>query len=332
MTLLNLVNINKSWIDRELTHHYAENVNDKLKVRLFTIKASGTTISPNSLANALLDFLPDYFKTKVEIDAEVRRQMDAFVAEGSTATEIEMREQSIALVQNRTYRQASKFFNRKSADNKTGKYGELLLFACAEALFDCKMIAHKITNITNYHDEVKGGDGIFLGNYLLSDSTKKAAYFIGESKVWKQYASAQTDALDSINRFYDDDVQANFTGLEFFIAKKDINKFDDGKIDINQIYDRLNPTSSAFKDQVAVHPILIMYDSPSYTKLMTEAADNVSLEALIAESVKAKLLRTLERVSTKVGAYKHLNKVYLDFILIPIESVDAFNKAMDNLI
>ncbi|WP_442588888.1 Hachiman antiphage defense system protein HamA [Pedobacter sp. AW31-3R] len=332
MTLLNLININKSWIDRELTHHYSKNANNKLKVRLFTIKATGTTISPNSLANALLDFLPDYFKTKVEINAEIRRQMDDFVAEGSTATEIEMHEKSIALVQNRTYRQASKFFNKKSAKNKTGKYGELLLFACAEALFECKMIAHKITNLTNYHDEVKGGDGIFLGNYLLSDFTKKAAYFIGESKVWKQYASAQKDALDSINRFYDDDVQATFTGLEFFIAKKDISKFDDGQIDINQIYDRLNPTSSAFKDQIAVHPILIMYDSPSYTKLMTAAVDNVALEELIAESVKAKLLKTLEGISSKVGAYKHLNKVYLDLILIPTESVDAFNKTMDSLI
>jgi hypothetical protein len=324
--------INKNWINSELTHHYTETVNDKLKVRLFTVIPSGTTINANSLAESLFDMLPDYMKTKAEIEAEIKREINNTITLGTTATDIDIRERSIGLVRTRTYRQAAKFFKKKSPETKSGKYGELLLFACAEALYDCKMIAHKITNLTNYHDEVKGGDGIFLGTYTLHDQNAKNAYFIGESKVWKVYSDARKDALDSINRFYDDDIQADFTGLEFFIAKKDISKFDDGTVDIDKIYNRLNPTSKEFKDQIAVHPILIMYDTPTYDKFMIKAADNQALSLLIEKEVSSKMNKTLKGIEDKVGEYSNLKKVYLDFILIPTNSVTSFNETMDNLI
>ncbi len=328
----NLITINRNWFAKEFDHHYTENINDKLKVRLFTIKPTGTIINSNSLANALLDTLPDYFKSKVEFEKEVQMEIARTVNDYTTATDLEQREQAIKLVTARTYKQAAKFFRTKNSDSKSGKYGELLLFAIVESLLGCKMVAHKITNLTNYHDEVKGGDGIFLGDYEFVDGRKNIAYVIGESKVWKNYSGAKTDALDSINRFYDAKVQATFNSLEFFIAHKDISKFVDEDIDINELYDRLNPNSQLFKEQVAIHPILIMYDTPGYDKFMRLASNKEALVNLITQDIQTKLKKNLERIGDKVKLYPELEKVYLDFILIPVNSVDSFNKTMDDLI
>jgi hypothetical protein len=328
-----LISINKKWLDKEFNHHYTENINDKLKVRLYTIKPSGTTIDSISLANALLDILPEYFKSKIEIEKEIKREVEKTINDYTTATDIEHREQITKTIHYKTYREAAKFFKTKSLDSKSGKYGELLLFGIVEALLDCKMIAHKITNLTNYHDEVKGGDGIFMGEYLLPDGTKDKAYLIGESKIWQNYSGAKKDALDSINRFYNPKVQATFKTLEFFIAQKDISKVVDvDTIDIDELYDRLDPKSELFKKQIAVHPILIMYDTKSYDKLMVKASNNDELIALIDESVQSNLKKTLESIQNKVKEYSELEKVYLDFILVPTNSVESFNKTMDELI
>ncbi|MFV5694011.1 Hachiman antiphage defense system protein HamA [Flavobacterium sp. LB3P122] len=326
-----LISIDKNWVDKELTHHYDEYINDKLKVRLYTISPSGTTIDSISLANALLDLLPDYFKTKSEINKQVQRKVDETIQEGTTACDIDLREQAIKLISNRNYRKAAKFFKKKTCDSKSGKYGELLLFGLVESIFNCKMIAHKITNITNYHDEIKGGDGIFLGDYTLKNGTKNPAYLIGESKVWKDYTGAKKDALDSINRFYDTDFQANFKSLELFIAEKDIDKFC-GENDIDELYGRLNPSSSLFKSQIAVHPILIMFETKSYDNLMIKASNNSDLIDLINKDIIKKIDKTLTSISKKVKQYPELEKVFLDFILVPTNSIENFNNTMDSLI
>ncbi|KIX20707.1 hypothetical protein SY27_12505 [Flavobacterium sp. 316] len=328
-----LISINKKWFNKDFNHHYTKNINDKLKVRLYTIKPSGTIVNSNSLAESLFDILPDYFKSKYEIEKEIQREIDKTIDDYTTATDIEQREIALKNVSVRTYRQASNFFKTKSADSKSGKYGELLLFGIVEALLNCKMIAHKITNLTNVHDEIKGGDGIFMGEYTLASGIKNTAYLIGESKVWQSYSGAKKDALDSINRFYDPKVQSTFNSLEFFIAKKDINKvFDSDNIDIDELYDRLDPKSELFKKQIAVHPILIMYDTKGYNNLMVKAANNEELINLINNDVQSKLDKTLDGIKNKVKEYSELEKIYLDFILIPTNSVKSFNQTMDELI
>lgn len=327
-----LITINKSWVDKELNHHYTQKVNDKLNVRLYSIKPSGTTINSISLANTLLDILPYYFKSKSEIDKNIQREISKTINEYTTATDIDQKEEITKIEFNRTYREASAFFKKKSSDTKSGKYGELLLFGLVEAVLSCKMIAHKITNLTNYHDEIKGGDGVFMGNYMLPNGNIEFAYLIGESKVWKSYSGAKIDALKSINRFYDSKVQSDFKTLEFFIAQKDIEKVVSEKTDIDELYDRLDQKSELFKSQIAVHPILIMYETPRYDNLMKKAQNNLELIGLIDKDVKSKLKKTLESIALKVKEFPELEKVYLDFILIPTNNISDFNDTMDNLI
>lgn len=327
-----LITIDKNWVTNELNHHYTEKINDKLNVRLYTIKPSGTTINSISLANTLLDILPYYFKSKLEIDRIIKREVSKTVNAFTTASEIDHQLEVSKKIHTRTYREAKSFFKKKSSESKSGKYGELLLFGLVESILDCKMIAHKITNLTNYHDEIKGGDGVFMGNYKLPNGTIETAYLIGESKIWQDYSGAKKDALESINRFYDSKVQADFKTLEFFIAQKDIEKVVDEQTDIDELYERLDQTSDLFKSQIAVHPILIMYETKSYNTLMKKALSNSELNASIDTQVQSKLKATLESISKKVKEFPELEKVFLDFILIPTNSVSDFNDTMDNLI
>lgn len=328
-----LISINKSWVNKEFNHHFTENIDDKLKVRLYSIKPSGTAVNSISLANALLSILPDYFKSKIEIDKEVQREIEKTISEYTTATDLEHREEMVKKISYKNYREAAKFFKTKTSESKSGKYGELLLFGIVEAVLNCKMVAHKISNLTNYHDEIKGGDGVFMGKYESTNGVLNNAYLIGESKVWKSYSGAKMDALTSINRFYDSKTQANFNTLEFFIAQKDIEKFVDNKnVDINELYDRLDPKSDLFKQQIAVHPILIMYETKSYDNLMIKAKNNDELIKLIDDNIKSNLKKSLENISLKVQGFPELKKVFLDFILIPVNSVENFNKTMDALI
>lgn len=328
----NLITINKNWVNKEFNHHYTQNVNDKLKVRLYSIKPSGTTINSISLANTLLDILPYYFKSKSEIDRQIQREISKNINEYTTATDIDCKEEIAKIVYNKTYREAKGFFKKKSSDSTSGKYGELILFGLVESVLDCKMIAHKITNLTNYYDEVKGGDGIFMGNYMLPNGSTEIAYLIGESKVWKDYSGAKKDALESINRFYDSKVQSDFKTLEFFIAQKDIEKVVSEKTDIDELYDRLDQKTELFKKQIAVHPILIMYETRSYDRLMKKALSNLDLINSIDKTIKLKLNKTLSSIASKVQEYPKLENVFLDFILIPTNSIADFNDTMDNLI
>ncbi len=327
-----LITIDKNWVDKELKHHYTEKINDKLNVRLYSIKASGTTINSISLANTLLDILPYYFKSKIEIDKAINREVSKTIGKYTTASDIDHQIEISKIVHTRTYREAKSFFKKKSADSKSGKYGELLLFGLVESILDCKMIAHKITNLTNYHDEIKGGDGVFMGNYKLPNGNIETAYLIGESKVWQDYSGAKKDALESINRFYDSKVQADFKALEFFIAQKDIEKVVDEQTDIDELYERLDQKSDLFKSQIAVHPILIMYETKSYNNLMKKALNNTELNSSIDAQIQSKLKFTLDSIAKKVREFPELEKVFLDFILIPTNSVSEFNDTMDNLI
>lgn len=165
-----LIKIDRSWVSKQLEHHFEE-VNGKLNVKLYTVKVSGTQILPDGIAAALHEMLPDYIYGQKQIG--------------------EIGERKAALT-------ANHFFGKKNPETD-GKFGELLLFALVEGVLGCKMVAHKIRSLSNFKDQVKGGDGIFIGNYTIVDGRSEPAYMIGESKVMARYSKALSDALDSIN-------------------------------------------------------------------------------------------------------------------------------------
>lgn len=288
------IRIPRDWTTAQLINHFNE-IDKKLAVRLYTVKVTGTTIRIDGLSDALHEMLPHYVYGEVDI--------------------AKMGEMLAGL-------KANRFFGKKDPVTD-GKYGELLLFALVEDVLRCKMVAHKIRSLSNYRDQVKGGDGIFLGDYNV-DGQNKPAYLIGESKIEIHFSTALTNALESINRFHEDISEGDFFGNELVVAKDNI-RFD---TDLDDLYDRLTPTEQKFKDQILVHPILLMYNYNMFESFENLAKDSAELEMLINNKMIARKIGHLKLIAEKLKNYKELGKVYLDFFLIPTRDVKKFRHLM----
>lgn len=219
------------------------------------------------------------------------------------------------------------FFRKKGEDYIGGKYGELMLFALVEGVLQCKMVAHKIKHLTNVNDEVKGSDGIFLGNY-----NENKAILFGESKIMQSLSGAVVDALESINRYHNDPENSHNRSHELVIAREHIHKYDIDGVDIDDLYDRLDSTSDDYKEQLLVHPIILMYERSFIKKLQINAKTHTEFNEMISKELSERLKRkneVFDLVNKHVKEH-NLEHSFLDFFLIPVDDVSKFRSAMDD--
>lgn len=334
----NIIQIRKDWVDSELTHHLTEEVNSKLSFRVYTILPSSIDFNFISLSKFLTKILPHYVKSKNEINIELQRKIKKKVKEikkKNSHLSLNELDTLIKTESERTtqetwfeiFNESRKFFKKKSEKYIGGKYGELLLFALVEGVLKCKMIAHKISHLSNVNDEVKGSDGIFIGEYK-----NKEALLIGESKVMQNFSDAIKEALESINRYHSDKEQAHNLSHELLIARGDIHKYDDGVIDIDELYERLNVEEDAYRRQILVHPILLMYEREFIQKLKIKSTSQEEfvdkLNKMMLKKIKEKK-RGVELIKNKVNE-SQLEHVFLDFFLIPVDKVERFRSSLDD--
>ncbi|WP_448103960.1 Hachiman antiphage defense system protein HamA [Pedobacter panaciterrae] len=289
------IKIDRNAVSRQLNEHCFE-IQDKLALRLYTLKPSGTRILVNGLCETLHNALAYY----VYGESDIQKEGEMWAGLN-----------------------AKSFFGQKQPQTD-GKYGELLLFVLVESLLGCKMIAHKIKSLSNYADQIKGGDGIFIGNYRIKD-LMYPAYLIGESKVTGSFGLALNEALTSINRFHDTSVRSDFLDNELIVAQEFIKVT---SVNLDELYDRLTPTSEAFKKQVLVHPILLMYNTSWFGKFEKVSSTPEELEQAIINKLKNQEGILMNKIVEKVNEYPEIGKVYLDFFVLPCSSVDDFRNSM----
>jgi hypothetical protein len=289
------IKIDRSLVLSQLNQHFVS-VDHKVTLRFYTLKPSGTQMLMDGLCTILHDNLPYYVYGD---------------------------KQFADLGPIRAALHSAHYFGHKDP-NTDGKYGELLLFMLVESLLGCKMVAHKIRALTNVVDQVKGGDGIFIGNYDV-DGTAHPAYLIGESKVTASFSNALNEALLSLNRFHEGPEAGIFREHELIIAKEFLRIVD---TDPDELYNRLTPSTDAFKQQVVVHPTLLMYKLNKFTKLCQDSLTHDELQNNIEKLFLGKQKRMLETIKNKVSPYSSLKTVYLDFFIFPCESVDTFRRLM----
>ncbi|MFN0188435.1 MAG: Hachiman antiphage defense system protein HamA, partial [Bacteroidia bacterium] len=184
-----------------------------------------------------------------------------------------------------------------------------------------------IEGLSNSRDQIKGGDGIFLGNYEIEKGIFEPAIFIGESKIMQKLSDCIDQALGSINRFHAPETQAEFNNMEFIVANKTLF-VDEKDIDYDKIYEMLTPGSDIFKSQILVHPILIMYNTKSIARLEISAKNNHELELKIKEYIESKKDELLEKINKKLLTFPHIGKVYVDFFCFPFNNIDNFRNGM----
>lgn len=308
------IKIDTEWTNRQLVNHFM-NKNTKIAVRAFTPKVSGTNFSSDALIEELGYFLPDYVHTETSKKNKLKslkNQYSENTAEKRFDTAL--------------YKEAQSFFGKKDPTTD-GKYGELLLFALTESILKSKMVAHKIEGLSNAKDQVKGGDGIFLGNYEIEDGKFESAIFIGESKIMQGFSDCIDEALSSINRFHAPETQAEFNTMEFIVANKTLF-VDDSDIDYDKIYEMLTPGSETFKSQILVHPILIMYNTKIIDRLEKQAKNKDELELLIKNHIASKKEELIRKINEKLKTFPQIEKVYVDFFCFPFNNIDNFRNGM----
>lgn len=308
------IKIDTEWANRQLVNHFVDK-STKVVVRAYTPKVTGTKFCCNALIEELGYLLPDYVHSEKSKKNKLK-----------SLTSLYGEDLAKERLQTALYSEAQVFFGRKDPTTD-GKYGELLLFALCESILKCKMVAHKIEGLSNAKDQVKGGDGIFLGNYELSNGKTAPAIFIGESKIMQERSKSIDDALNSLNRFHDAEIQAEFNKMEFIVANRTLS-LDENDIDFEEVYERLTPGSETFKNQITVHPILLMYNSASINTLETKALDKDDLELLIYNHLSQKKNEITNIINEKLEQYPEIKKVYVDFFCFPFNNIDAFRNGM----
>lgn len=308
------IKIDTEWINRQLVTHFIDK-KDKIAVRAFTPKVSGTNFSCESLIEELSYFLPDY------VHKETSRKNKLKTLKAQFGDAIAEKRLDIAL-----YKEAQRYFGKKDPATD-GKYGELLLFALTESILRCKMVAHKIEGLSNAKDQIKGGDGIFLGNYEIEEGQFEPAILIGESKIMQERSKSIDEAFMSLNRFHDPETQAEFNSMEFIVANKTLF-VDESDIDYDEIYEMLTPGTTIFKNQIKVHPILLMYNSSSINTLEKNAKTSYQLEELIKNHIEEKKEELIAVINEKLKTYPQIEKVYIDFFCFPFNNIDNFRNGM----
>jgi hypothetical protein len=221
-----------------------------------------------------------------------------------------------------TYREIQKHYRRKDSieadkdlydkairkitrNTAKGKLGELLLYLFLEKYFFAPKILSKISSLDDNETHVKGADAVHAqyveGNLVL---------YLGESKLWKKYNGACSDAVDSIKTtLYD--YQSEFDLIETNIDFPKINE--DLEIEILNI---LNPYKTMGKGLNIHTPCFIGFDSSICKSIFSE------------EDYRKKYITS---VQNKIDTFFHKATKCLDIdkitlILLPFESIDAFTE------
>jgi len=206
-----------------------------------------------------------------------------------------------------------------------GKYGELILFLFVEAVLKAPLMVHKIANLTNRNDQAKGADNLFIGNYK-----GERTIFIGESKIKTRYPDALKEALESINRFYNQD--DSVTNDQEFIISRNLIRKDLSVEQLDYLYSILDPGQEEHRNTNKAHPIFIMYNYEEIQLIEVDCKSNIHGDDLL----KAKLMQWMDdefgKIRKKIQGFTELQGVELIFFLIPVKDTNAFRNLMYNTI
>jgi len=284
-----------SWIDDHFKVHSV--LEDKKTVcRFFSLDFSGTQQEMLSLTEALSESIEHYVFDE--------KQLARFRKEGTVP-----------------FRKAMKFFGKTNPD-MDGKYGELLLYLLTEKFLQTPLVSHKLSLITNTNDQVKGGDGIFFGDYK-----GELAILIGESKIHQGAAGAMEDALKSLDRFYDN-YSSGQLGHEMFIARSNISENFSSLDDAESLYQAFTPGTMQYKGCVKAHPVLLVFESSKISTIEEKAKNKDEAEQMFSEWLTGRSKEIQNLLGDKLNKYSELKKVYIDVFLMPLTSVSNFKHAL----
>ncbi|CAH5022067.1 MULTISPECIES: Hachiman antiphage defense system protein HamA [Serratia] len=289
-----LIVANHGWIEKHL-HVHPINSEKKITARFYSVPYAGLHQEVLTLAGRIADSIEHYVFDEASL--------------------AEMRKEGII-----PFRKAAEFFGDTNPI-VDGKYGELILYALSEFVLRTPMVTHKITSLTNVNDQVKGGDGIFFGDY-----GGRLSILIGESKIYSDFSQALESAFDSLNRF-NEAYSGSALSHEMFIARSNISKnFDIDTLDL--IYKAFTPGTELYNECVKTHPVLIIFQDEYLEKIQVDSMTKSDAEALFSAWLETKRNEICQIISSKYKRYPKMASYILDFFLIPMTDVSHFKKTL----
>ncbi|MEG6192447.1 DUF1837 domain-containing protein [Enterobacter kobei] len=289
-----LITNNHKWIESRLVNHPCDS-QAKIVSRIFTIPFSGVIQEHHHLVESMADAIEHYV-----FDKEALAKMKA---DGVTP-----------------FRKAAQFFGDTNPV-KDGKYGELLLYILSEAILNTPMVSHKITNLTNLNDQVKGGDGVLFGVYR-----ENLSILIGESKIYKSFSGALESAFDSLDRFTKS-YTSGALGHELFMARTNISSnFDFETMEL--IYKAFTPGDDIYSECVKTHPVLLIFEDAEIKSIEEKAINKAEAERLFDAWLTKKKEAIKSDIDAKLIKYPNVKPCFLDFFLIPMTDVGEFKKSL----
>ncbi|WP_418511254.1 DUF1837 domain-containing protein [Corallibacter sp.] len=196
-----------------------------------------------------------------------------------------------------------------------GSYGELILYLFVEAILEAPLVVHKVSQTYNDNDQVKGSDGIFIGNI-----NNKATLLIGESKMRNDFNKCVKDALESLSRYINTPIAIE---RELAVAKKhlsrDLDDLDKGALDL--IYKSFRTKQPEFNEYELCYPAFLMYKESKISEMLSEKLPNIEKEInTFLASLKKK------RVKYITKNLPNITDVTIEFFMMPVKNVNDFRK------
>jgi hypothetical protein len=287
--------ISDNWINSYLNNHEVHS-NAKINVRSYSLKFSGTQYQIMGLVDGVVDHIKQFVLSPDEISNLEGNGIDV-------------------------YRRAMSYFGDTNPEND-GKYGELFLYMFTESVLNAPMVAHKMTLLTNTRDQIKGGDGIFFGEYNGVNSL-----FIGESKIELEATTGITHALGSIERFHSNLETTSQFQHELIIASQ-ILRQDLTPEQLDYLYDSFTPKTDIYKSNNLVHPILIIYEDSHISDIEFTCSSNLEGEKLLSDRMKKRIPELIQNIDSKILNHAKVRTVFLDFFFLPTTSVKQLRHSM----
>ncbi|WP_428225093.1 HamA C-terminal domain-containing protein [Flavobacterium sp.] len=196
-----------------------------------------------------------------------------------------------------------------------GRYGELILYLFIEAVLQAPMIVHKISQTYNNNDQVKGSDGIFIGNI-----NGQATLLLGESKMKNNFYGCAGEALDSLKRYINNPQSID---RELEVAKKhlsrDLNNLDENDLDL--IYQSLRTKQIEFQEYKICYPAFLMYKEGKIKEIISQNILEIEKQVLIF--LKSMIKRRSNYIKASLS---EINNITFEFFMMPVDDVSSFRE------
>jgi hypothetical protein len=192
----------------------------------------------------------------------------------------------------------------------SGQAGELLVYFLLETVLHAPQALKKMPMTTNPGEERKGSDGVHL---RWNNSDQVLEIIFAESKIWKSFSGALSDAFESIEQFHDSrtkqfEVNAFTTGFS--------NLDDELKEKVVSYVEGENVSSCRF-----VQACLIGFNWEDYGCLNDERREQFVKE--FEARYRAWAAKIRDPLNNKLKGFRHKHLKF-EFFMLPFKDVEAF--------